>query len=441
MQDKKACRTTAAEEFKNLTAVAMSGVSARAREAYFEKLQRDTAKDKAKDGLRSCLTDISKTKREVETCMATARTNLDAELDNYIKDGKAATQRTQQKREMEKEASRDVLGDVFTGCIQAGTDRKACLDRLKNLKDGAGLQSEDPVDIVKRSLSKVLMKPSSNCTTDLKTCREEAKNEAISKGLKQNEYAAVKKMGEVKAAAEMWATCKEAGDTDANCEALVKDEFVRVSGALDTDFDAAMKQRIMRLGNAIKDGESIVVVKFKRMLVTALASSAACESAKEDVFAAKALAVAQANDTRATSSRKLRCRLTDAKPEYNANVDANISDSELEDLSETTASGLVGETLRRRLAQLDSLGRRLASVSETYAAQDVSECGASDAACASGQTTVTPSPIPAPTPPPAPGPLPTPIPRVNPSGVSGAPRTAPAAAGFLLAAGMALLHP
>jgi len=437
---REACRAQAKAMYENATA-GEADMSSGAKGTFFEKFQRDAARERSKDRVRECLSDDNKTRQEVRDCMQAARATLRSELGGYMKRGKSQADRTKRTEELRKEAARDVLGDIFNRCAQAGLDKEACKRRLRKRKEDAGLSDEDDEGIVKYRFGKMLRKPSEeDCSTDWKECRRQAKAEAIGKGMRRREYAAVRLLGAVRAAAEVWAGCREAEGEDAACEGLAQDEFIRVTGSRPVDFSAMLKRKVMRLGQAITDGKEIKVVKFKRMLVSGITDGIDCNATLEDLFAAQALNISKANNRRVTRAVKRACRLMDARPEYSALVFADIPDVDFGVLAEATAAGLMGSGLDRRLeeedlrGEVDDSGRRLDSVSETFAAQDVAECASSDAACASGSTTESiagsPTPVQAGSAAPAPGP-----------DTSGSRRSALAAACSATAVGAYLLLP
>jgi len=398
------CREEAREEFEreferslNETDRGQSNAAVNAsRRAYFEDMQRAEAERAAKAKIEACLQDGSS--REVMArCMERIRGELAEEMEVYMRPESSQQQRSGQQREVEKEASREVLGDAFTQCLRGGGARDACKARLDNLRAAAGMANEDTEDVLQRHFANRLADAAGNCTSSPDQCRREAKDQAIRDGMEPRKYQAMKQMGDIRAAANIWASCKAAGETDEACEALARAEFAQTSGAQEDDFDDSIKQRVQGLGRAINNGENIVMVKFKRMLVNAVASGSACSAAREQAFTDMVVIVAMANDSRVERGLPRRCRLVDSRPEYGSNVLVNISDQEIEELSEATAQGLQGRSLSRRLDELlgGSSLRRLDSLDEIYAAQDFAECGESDTACTSDEL-IAGSPTPAP---------------------------------------------
>jgi len=329
--------------FENSTA--SGNMSLGRRNAYFEKIQRDSAKNSARNSIGDCLSDASKTQQEMAACLSDARAAITSELAHYTGGGNSSFEvkkRARRNQELQKDATRDALGDVFSRCVKQGGKRNTCLAELQNSSDAAGLGGEDPETIMKRSFSRALQSPSSNCSGDLKTCREEARAEAISQGMKPREYASVKSMGEVRAPAEFWASCMDAGTDDAECEGGAKDEFISVSGARDSDFSTELLDRIKSLGQAIRNGDPVTAVRLPRMHVTVHTSGNACNATIEDLFRVIAMRLARANHSSVSGAKKQKCRMVDGTPEYHTLVDADIQNSEFDPLSDAMAwSGML----------------------------------------------------------------------------------------------------
>lgn len=311
--------------------------------------------------------------------------------------GEDSTKREKKQKAVEREANVEVLGNLFGECMKvAGSDKtkkKVCKDKLKENQNDLG-DTEDADTIIRLSQANVLLEPAEACDgDDIKTCRQEAKAKAIELGLPEKEFMQTKKRAEVKGSAETWAACSEGGSTDAECDELGKEKFVEISGsdakAYDEKFTPSAKQtvkeRVRKMGKAIKDGAITKFYEKKKVVVTIETSGSTCNDNVKAEFKNKIKEVSQ--DASASAQLKKmdgvaepNCRVVDAKAEYNTDVDTKDLTTK-EDYDTVTSeigtalSGLSYKTSRRRRLLGD------VSTTSTYAAQDVTECAEDDTEC------------------------------------------------------------
>merc|ERR1712046_524523 len=161
-----------------------------------------------------------------------------------------------------------------------------------------------------------------------------------------------------------------------------KEKFVEISGsdakAYDEKFTPSAKQtvkeRVRKMGKAIKDGAITKFYEKKKVVVTIETSGSTCNDNVKAEFKNKIKEVSQ--DASASAQLKKldgvaepNCRVVDAKAEYNTDVDTVTSEIG------TALSGLSYKTSRRRRLLGD------VSTTSTYAAQDVTECVEDDTEC------------------------------------------------------------
>lgn len=359
-----------------------------------EKVKKAALIDAAAESRKLCLK--KETKNEKTACLNEAKADQE-EVAKILNPGEDSTKREKKQKAVEREANVEVLGNVFGECMKvAGSDKtkkKVCKDKLKENQNDLG-DTEDADTIIRLSQANVLLEPAEACDgDDIKTCRQEAKAKAIELGLPEKEFMQTKKRAEVKGSAETWAACSEGGSTDAECDELGKEKFVEISGsdakAYDEKFTPSAKQtvkeRVRKMGKAIKDGAITKFYEKKKVVVTIETSGSTCNDNVKAEFKNKIKEVSQ--DASASAQLKKldgvaepNCRVVDAKAEYNTDVDTKDLTTK-EDYDTVTSeigtalSGLSYKTSRRRRLLGD------VSTTSTYAAQDVTECAEDDTEC------------------------------------------------------------
>merc|ERR1711871_508064 len=363
------------------------------KKTAMEKVFAETLKDAAKEARKVCLEKESK--NEVATCLTEAKNDED-EVSKILYPGKSSDERKKQDL-ARKEANVEVLGSEFSECMKlAGSDKtkkQQCMDDLKSMKDKLGA-SEKAVTILRRARTNLLLDPAESCDgADLKQCREDAKEEAKNSGMPITEYALTKKLAEIKGAAKEWASCSEGGFTDTECNTVAKDKFIAISGSNADAYDKkttpdakqTVKERVQKIGKAIKDGVETKLYEKKKLVVTIETSGTKCDENVKSQIKTKIESLRKASDA-TTEQKKMKgvappnCRVVDSKAEYTTAVDTkDLTGSDKYDkLASDTSKKLAGESYkpaRRRLLLSD------VSTTNSYAAQDVTECAEDDAAC------------------------------------------------------------
>lgn len=234
------------------------------------KVKLETLRSSAKETRKICLEKA--TKAEVTTCLNEARTEENG-IAGVLFSGSSTLDK--KKRRAQREANVDVLGEAFGSCMKAATDdgsRRACKTEFEANKAKLG-ESEKSSNLLKRVRANLLIEPAEACdATDLKACRDAAKDEAKRNGMPEREYGQVKRVAEIKGAAKEWTACSEGGATDDKCHELAKEKFVEISGAKAEDYlkkptpDAkqTVKERVGKLGKNFKDGMITKLVEKKK---------------------------------------------------------------------------------------------------------------------------------------------------------------------------------
>jgi len=360
-----------------------------------EKLKVAALKNAVKEARKVCLE--KGTKEEGETCLTQAKTDED-EVSEILFPGKDAEARKKKREIAEKEANIDVLGSVFGACMKtAGSDKSkkdACMTELNNKKDKLG-ESEDTKKLLKRARTNLLIEPAEACDgADLKSCREAAKEAAKDAGMPEKEYAQTKKLAEVKGAANTWAACSDSGSTDSECDDVAKEKFVEISGSVASAYEEkptpdakqTVKERVKKMGKAIKDGKETKLYEKKKVIITIVTSGTKCDKKvidefKENVEKMRNSAKATAEQKKISGVAKPSCRVVDDQAEYNTAADtkdlktADEYDKVTTDSGASLASLKYKTTTRRRLLLTE------VSTTSSYAAQDVTECVADDTEC------------------------------------------------------------
>merc|ERR1719222_757721 len=131
-----------------------------------------------------------------------------------------------------------------------------------------------------------------------KKCATDAKAMAIEGGMKEREYAAVKRNGEDEESARAWSACKiDATMTDADCEAAAKSTYEKVSGTTDQASWDSRKGKIQELGEAKRRGDGLQMSRKKAIQVDGTTSATACSDALQTSFRSKLMSLIDASPT------------------------------------------------------------------------------------------------------------------------------------------------
>jgi len=248
--------------------------------------------------------------------------------------------------------------------------------------------TESADNVMKKFQSKQISEAATSCSAaDRKSCIESAKQSFKDSGMKPRAFKNVKKLGEVMAAAEVYASCKQEGDTDAECDALAMAEFAAVAGATNaTAAWASVKAQTTKLGQGIMSGSDIVVKLKEQLAVSVETSGTTCDDKSAEALAKKLETITLTK--KISGAKAAGCMLAiDGKAEYSAKVGTpGFSANETDAASDALAAGLNNADLSpsggRRLLE----ARRLATVTASYAAQESEFCASDDTTCGKTET-------------------------------------------------------
>eukprot|EP00931_Biecheleriopsis_adriatica_P019018 TRINITY_DN1309_c0_g1_i5.p1 TRINITY_DN1309_c0_g1~~TRINITY_DN1309_c0_g1_i5.p1 ORF type:complete len:826 (-),score=253.86 TRINITY_DN1309_c0_g1_i5:286-2763(-) len=339
----------------------IKGLEKDRRAMCFEKESKETADD--------CLADF-------KTKMSDMAGSILKEADKSLKDAKL--------KRAQKEASVEVVGERFMTCMKSATDssaKSACKDELKQKIAVAGLD-EDSDKIMMRHRGRAIAAAVTSCdAAERKKCRDQIKAELELAGMKKRQFGTHKKLAEIKAAAEIWASCKEnETNTEEECATLAIETLKQVSG-VSAPWTNETAQEVKALGQALLSGINTVLRKFERIDVDAGTTGSTCLDTELGVLRSKLEEGVASSDFRDMNiSATLKgCRLVDSEAQYRAFLPATgLNETGIDQLADSLVIILDGADLSaRRLRE----ARRLATVTETYADQAVKECAETDTSC------------------------------------------------------------
>jgi hypothetical protein len=204
----------------------------------------------------------------------------------------------------------------------------------------------------------------------------------VEAGLKAREFGMIKKLGEITAAAEVYATCSQSDVNASECAVLAKEEFLAVSGADSSVWDK-VKARVTKLADGIMNGVEIVMKKKMQLVIDAVTSDTNCSKNVTDALVQKIKSMTLTPAL--TGVKPGGCRLVDGKAEHAAKVGVkNFTDAQIEAAADTINAAIVGADIKRRLLLAEV--RRLARVDVVYTAQDSEACASDDATCGKTDT-------------------------------------------------------
>jgi len=250
---------------------------------------------------------------------------------------------------------------------------------MRSLKD-KGIVAEDAKSVVRKHLSNIFADVSACNASAAKDCRQAARADALASGLLSRELFRAKKRGEMRAAAEAWATCLEAEDS--SCEDAAKTLFQRVSGSSDAQsWNDWARNKSKELADAIVSGEPTVMKLLQQLSVDFRMSGSLCSDDTSTALEGKVEGLT------GTKTLQDACRAVDSKAEYSMEVPDNNDEATLEERS---------EKLFTDLDQLQAnAGRRLAETAEEVGVdQGVEECPESAAGCGNSVAAATSSAFP-----------------------------------------------
>eukprot|EP00435_Cladocopium_sp_Y103_P067895 s1023_g30.t1 len=346
-------------------------------ESEQRRVKQELAEDLEKDDIALCLK--SESREDYNKCMENLKETDDVQdelfsgLDDKVKEAK--------KKRAKDDAAVDAVGDIFRSCMEeaeSDEEKEECKKEIKERSEIAGI-TEDEDDVILKYKRNVVAESARACDASKRSeCVHQAKEELVKLGLKRRAFGVVKKLADLKEAAEAFAECQEvstADGVDATCIAAAKSTLEDLSGSTEIWSDE-IQAKVQELGQALTEGREILIRKLKQVLVEAVSSAATCSDAFLDRIIDRVMGVAR-NFTVPGSDRERdvtdkNCRVTFGKARYFCKVSTeDMDESETEQLSDDISEDLTtAEITVRRLGG----ERRLSeTITETYADQEVEE--------------------------------------------------------------------
>ncbi|CAE7700445.1 unnamed protein product, partial [Symbiodinium pilosum] len=292
---KEAARGCAAarKEEASATCADPTEVYANARKVPIEddvdrkRVQQELVKESEKDAMRTCFSEEDKD--GFDSCMGQMK---DAEeVAGELFRGVSDERKQNKEKRAKEEAAVEVVGERFQLCMEASTteeEKKGCRDEMGKGAGMAGLK-EDVEDVVKKYHRNVVATAARACnSTQRKTCIDQAKEELKKSGLKERAFGVVRRLAEMKSAAETWAACQE-GSTgeNATCDAKAQAELEEISGSTEV-WTADVALKVKELGQAMLEGKEIVLRKLHAILLEILTDALNCSDDVLDKIAERA---------------------------------------------------------------------------------------------------------------------------------------------------------
>ena len=358
------------------------------KETFKKELAKKVVQDAEKESVRACMKESTKTK--VQDCLKEAKSDVD-NVASVAFEGETADKIQKKKKQAEKKASESALGDEFRDCMEAAsTDnakKTACKTDVESKKELLGVNT--PIKHVLKSYrADLLLSPSDSCnSTEIKSCRQNAKAEAIKNGMEARAYAQTKKIAEVKGAAEKFASCRDGGNVESDCSDQAKETYLSISGAKADSYKDKVKTRIEDLGKKIFKGDVTKLVDKEAVTVTVETNGGACNDGVKTAFKDEVKKHVGDGASSTADTKKLQqvakdvdCRVVDDKAEYAVSVDAKgVSTDDI-----GTASGDLSTKLSSKAYITSRRVRRLLNTQTTtgaYADQETTMCSESDTEC------------------------------------------------------------
>jgi len=361
------------------------------------RVKQELAEDLEKDDIALCLK--SQSREEYNTCMENleetshVQDELFSGLEEKVKDAK--------KKRAKDDAAVDAVGEIFRSCMEeAETDeeKEECKKEIKERSEIAGLE-EDEDDVLLKYKRNVVAESARACDASKRSeCVHQAKEELVKLGLKRRAFGVVKKLADLKEAAEAFAECQEASSVDGvddTCIEAAKATLEDLSGSTEIWSDE-IQAKVQALGEALTEGREILIRKLKQVLVEAISSAATCSDAFLDGIIDRVMGVAK-NFTVPGSDKDRditdkRCRVTFGKARYFCKVSTEgMDDDETQQLSDDISEDLTtAEITVRRLGERRLGERRLSeTITETYADQEVEETSTTSSSTSAGAESTT----------------------------------------------------
>jgi len=380
---KDAARGCAAarKEDASATCTEASEVFAEARkmpirdDADKKRIEQELVKEMEKDAMKVCMEEADRA--GYERCMQGMVEA--AEVSEELFKGMDSDKKEHKEKRAKEDAAVEVLGENFQVCMEAAETEdamKACRAEMEKGKGKAGLE-EQMEDVLKKYQRSVVADAARACNSTMrKDCIDQAREELKKSGLKERAFGVIRSLAEYRAAAERWAACQEFSTTadNATCIALAEAEYADIAGGDDL-WTEEVWAKVKELGEAMMEGREIFVRTLQAILIEALTDALECSDAALDAILEKINQTSEGFKPNASMGPRnitnKECKIVWGLARYKCKLDtedldvnetAELSDSVSGDLASTVISG------GRRLG-----GRRLATVTDTYADQETEE--------------------------------------------------------------------
>ncbi|CAJ1397143.1 unnamed protein product [Effrenium voratum] len=354
-----------------------------------ERIKQELVKETEKDAMRTCMKESDKT--GFERCMGQV-TDVE-EIAGQLFEGLSAERKENKQQRAKEEAAVEVVGERFQLCMEASETEeqmKACRDEIRDGASMAGLM-EDVEDVVKKYQRNTVAIAARACnSTQRKACVDQAKEELKKSGLKERAFGVVRRLAEMKAAAETWAACQEqSAEANATCNSIAQAALEDISGSAEAWTEEAA-EKVLELGQAMLEGKEIVLRKLHTILLESLTDALECSDAVLDKLADRAQQTSDGfmpNSTmgmgRNVSNKE--CKIVWGLARYTCRVHTkDLNETETDDLSDVLSTDLGTTNINVR-----RLGRRLAVVTESFAAQEEEETASDGTSTGTGTGTGT----------------------------------------------------
>lgn len=381
-----------------------------------KRIDFDILKDMAKDNLRLCMKRGNKT--GTIACLRKLANMTKGVEDNGVIKNISSRLKLARRVRFTREASLDLVGSEHWQCLKAAMQEKVnksehvkkCATKLVEKSDMAGLMNnlpnlekytnftrKLPGRIKTRYAAKMVKDAARACNKTARfACLRTAKDKLKEVGMNVLKFRGLKKLADVRGAAETWVSCMEASDTEADiqkdpedvCEKLAKEALEDLSGSDDIWQD--YRERVLKLGKTLLNGTETLIEKFPALDFDAASDAEQCSSSTLSQIQGELLTWAkQLNPklSKLTPAKCVpRCRQIFGKANYQVKLPTEgLNETEIEVLAEGLAENMKGSDYK---SGTQNGGRRLQEVIvEAYAAQASSEVPAAEADQAPNATT------------------------------------------------------
>ncbi|CAK9007977.1 Soluble guanylate cyclase gcy-35 [Durusdinium trenchii] len=357
-------------------------------ETESRRVKGELAKDMDKEDMKLCF-DEESSKEAFESCleMLDSSDKVKDDLFSELSEGR----KNAKKKRAKDEAAVEAVGEIFKACMEeatSDTEKAECRSAMKEKSEMAGLE-EDVEDVLKKYQRNVVATAARVCSSaERAQCVKAAKDELVKMGLKKRAFGLVKKLADLKAAAETYAACQETSATEnTTCIELAKSTLEELSGSTDIWSDE-IESKVKELGEAYLEGREVFIRKLKELAFEAVTDLLNCSEAFLDRIMDRIQNISDGFNGRNSSgprniSDKL-CRVTWGFARMVCKIHSpDLDDDEMMNLSDTIAEEVSTAELSgsRRLEE-----RRLATVTETYVDQEQEETATSSSTSMGGES-------------------------------------------------------